>query len=274
MRVKLYGARGSIPVSGRGYVKYGGNTTCLYVENDAGDPVVIDAGSGIREVGGQLIKNKKQEIILLFTHYHWDHIQGFPFFGPAYFKNTTLFIYGPSMEADVRKALSYQMTRPYFPTISISDMPARFDFKQLKNKVRVGSLLVETITNNHPNFTKGLKFTENGKCLVFLTDNEIMHGNIKGRFRKFADFVKKADVLIHDAQYTDEIYKTKIGWGHSTFSQVMQLAQESSVKHVVFTHHDPFSNDEFIDDIVATCSRAYPQLKIEAAREGMEFDLS
>ena len=273
MRVKLYGARGSIPVSGKVSSKYGGNTTCLYVENSAGDPIVIDAGSGIREVGGYLIKNKKHEIVMLFTHYHWDHIQGFPFFGPAYFKNTVLTIHGPAHEVSVKKALSYQMTRPYFPTISIHDMPAKFIFKELKNKVRIGSMLIETITNNHPNFTKGLKFTENGKCLVFLTDNELMMGRPKTKFKKFVDFAKKADILIHDAQYTDEIYKNKPGWGHSTFSQVMQLAQECGVKHVVFTHHDPFSSDEFIDDIVATCSRAYPQLKIAAASEGMEFDL-
>jgi len=273
MFIKIYGARGSIPVSCKTSAKYGGNTTCLYVESSSGNSVIVDAGSGIRELGPYLIKNNKHDLHLIFTHYHWDHIQGFPFFGPFYFKDTVVNIYGPVGEVNPKKALSYQMARPFFPTIELTDLPSKFIFKKLKGKLKVGDLQIQTIINNHPNYTWGLKISEGKKSFAFMTDNELFAQRIKTQLSKFVKFIEGVDILIHDAQYTDDAYQTKIGWGHSTYSQVMRLAIDSHVKHVIFTHHDPFSSDQFIDGVVNDFSRDYPGYNIEAAIEGMEINL-
>ncbi len=273
MFIKFYGTRGSIPVSGASTLKYGGNTTCLYVETNSGESIIVDTGSGARELGMYLIKNKKRKLHLIFTHYHWDHIQGFPFFAPAYSKETSIYIYGPENELIAKKALSYQMHIPFFPTIKLTDLPAKFTFKKASNKIKIGNLAIITISNNHPNYTLGLKFIEDGKTAVFLTDNELFSPNPKSKYNKFVKFVKNSDLLIHDAQYIDEAYKTKLGWGHSTYSQVMQLAKDGRIRRVIFTHHDPSSNDDFISRVVNDMRRQFPDYDIDAARTGTEINI-
>ncbi|MEO0189955.1 MAG: MBL fold metallo-hydrolase, partial [candidate division WOR-3 bacterium] len=250
MFLKFYGTRGSIPVSGSSTIEYGGNTTCLYIETKSGEPIIIDAGSGIRELGIYLMQNKKTTLSLIFTHYHWDHIQGFPFFAPVYSKNTSVNIYGPDNEVGVKKALSYQMRIPFFPTIKLTDLPARFRFNKIKPKFKIGNIAIQVIQNNHPNYTLGLKFNEDKKSVVFLTDNELQSPNPRTPYKRFVKFVQNADLLIHDAQYVDENYQTKIGWGHSTYNQVMQLAKDGGIKRIIFTHHDPSSSDNFINAIL------------------------
>lgn len=273
MVIKLYGTRGSLPVATRETVKYGGNTTCLYVESKAGDAIVVDAGSGIRELGGYLVKKKKTDIHLLFTHYHWDHLQGLPFFAPIFFKNTQLTIYGPIHETTPKEALFHQMMRPYFPTITWGDIMAKVVYKDIKKKIKIGNITIQTIANNHPNYTLGLKFIEGKKSFAFLTDNELFCQKATTPFKKFVEFVKGCDFFIHDAAYTDELYPTRLGWGHSTFNQVMQLAGESGVKKIIFTHHDPPSTDKFVDGIVAQMKKTYPKYSITAAADGMTFIL-
>jgi phosphoribosyl 1,2-cyclic phosphodiesterase len=271
MFVKIYGCRGSIPVANRTTHKYGGNTTCLYVESRAGDAIIIDAGSGIRELGGYLVQNRKAVLHLILTHYHWDHLQGFPFFVPVYLKSTKINIYGAHKEASPKDALSYQMSFPYFPTITLANLPAQFKYRELKKVLNIGPVRIQTMEMNHPNYTKGLRFTEGGKSLVFMTDNELFYPKNKAKYRSFVNFARGAEVLIHDAAYSDEIYPKKIGWGHSTYSQVMQLANDSGVKHVVFTHHDPPTSDAFISDIVKMYRKAHPRFNIEAAADGKTF---
>lgn len=273
MLVRIYGARGSIPVASAATTRYSGNTTCLYVESGEHDAVAVDAGTGIRELGLQFVKNNVTDIHLLFTHYHWDHLQGFPFFVPAFVKDTNLTIYGPSEEVDVKTALTYQMSLPYFPTVTMADLPAQIHYRRLRRQVRIGPLQIRTIPNNHPNFTLGLKFTEKNRSFVFLTDNELTAPNPRTRYKQFVDFIKGAEMLIHDAQYDKSNYGTKIGWGHSTYEDVMQLALDADVKHLVFTHHDPASTDEYIDGMIARFRRQYPDHHIEAARTGMEIQL-
>ncbi len=273
MRIRFYGTRGSIPVSGASTLKYGGNTTCLYVETNSGEPIVVDTGSGARELGIYLMQNKKNNLHLIFTHYHWDHIQGFPFFAPAYSRNTSIYVYGPDNEVIAKKALSYQMHIPFFPTIKLSDLPAKFIFRKTASRIKIGNLSVVTINNNHPNYTLGLKFIEDGKSAVFLTDNELFSPNPRTRYNKFVKFVKDAKLLIHDAQYIDETYKTKLGWGHSTYSQVMQLARDAGIKNVIFTHHDPSSNDDFISKVVNDMRTQFPDYDIDAARTGTEISI-
>ncbi len=273
MYIKIYGCRGSIPVANRQTHRYGGNTTCLYIESSTGDSIIIDAGSGIRELGMDLVQKQRSKLHLILTHYHWDHLQGFPFFVPVYLKSTQISIYGTNKESSARKALSYQMSFPYFPTITMAHLPATFKFRELKKRMQIGNIRIQTMAMNHPNYTQGLRISEKGKTLVFMTDNELLYPKSKAKYRKFVNFTKGASIVIHDAAYSDEIYPKKIGWGHSTYSQVMQLAQDAGVKHVVFTHHDPPTSDDFIEDIVKKYRTAYPGYTIEAAADGMTFTL-
>jgi len=267
MFLRFYGTRGSVPVSNQETKKYGGNTTCLYVESDSGDIIVVDAGTGIRELGSALIAQGKHKINLLFSHYHWDHIQGFPFFAPIFRKETELLVFGASEEVTAEKALSYQMTMPYFPT-GLAGLPAKIVFNDLKRTLSIGSIKIETIVNNHPNHTRGFKFTENNRSFAFLTDNEVRAKKGKTSYEKFVAFLQNVDLLIHDAQYTEEVYKTRIGWGHSTYQQVAELVNEAGVKEFMITHHDHSSSDKFIDRNIKEVRKKYPRLKIEAAAEG------
>ncbi|MGB3479780.1 MAG: MBL fold metallo-hydrolase [bacterium] len=267
MIIKLYGTRGSIAVANKETKKYGGNTTCLYVESNSGDVIVVDAGTGIRLLGVHLIQEKKSRINILFTHYHWDHIQGFPFFTPIFLPSSVIDIYGSSKMTDPKKALSYQMTRPYFPAI-LSELPSKITFKTLKNKLTIGDIEIQTIINNHPDQALGLKFTEGKNSFAFLTDNELFDKNGNTPYKKFVDFIKGVNFFIHDAQYKDDIYKKRLGWGHSTYSQVMKLAEDAGVRNVMFTHHDHGSNDKGIDAIVKGYRGKYPEYNIQAAADG------
>ncbi|MGD8978860.1 MAG: MBL fold metallo-hydrolase [candidate division WOR-3 bacterium] len=267
MLLKFYGTRGSVPVSGPETKKHGGNTTCLYVEAQSGDNIIIDAGTGIRELGRVLVTQGKKRINLIFSHYHWDHIQGFPYFAPVFQKEIELHIYGPADEVAAEKALSYQMTMPYFP-VDLSALPAKIVFHNLKKTLDVGSIKIETIVNNHPNHTRGFKFTEGKKSFAFLTDNEMRAQNGKTLYKEFVDFVRKTDLVIHDAQYTDEVYRMRIGWGHSTYHQVAELVQEAGVRKTMVTHHDHFSSDNFIEKNIKDVRQKFPKLEIEAAADG------
>lgn len=267
MNITFYGTRGSIATANKEVQKYGGNTTCLYIESNSGDAIIVDAGTGIRKAGLYLLENKKSKIHLLFTHYHWDHIQGFPFFAPLFVKNTVIDVYGPNEKVTVEEALAYQMTRPYFPA-SLADLPANMKFRGLGNNIKIGEIIIQTIVNNHPDYTLGLKFTEGEKTFVFLTDNELFAKDGPTPYAKFVDFVKGADVFMHDAQYTDELYEKRVGWGHSTYTQLMQLADDSGVKNVIFTHHDHSSTDKFIDAKLKEMKSKHRGTNIQAAADG------
>jgi phosphoribosyl 1,2-cyclic phosphodiesterase len=267
MLLTLHGTRGSVPVSNKDTRKHGGNTTCLSVESAAGDIIIVDSGTGIRVFGRSLVNRGIHKINLLFSHYHWDHIQGFPFFAPIFMKKTDLHIVGPADEVQVEKALSYQMTMPYFPT-GLSTLPAKISFDKMKKTFTLGGINIGTIVNNHPNHTRGFRFSENNRSFCFLTDNELHAENGKTSYKDFVEFTRGADLLIHDAQYTEEEYKRRIGWGHSTYDQVAKLAQESGVKELMITHHDHFSTDQFIDKNIKEVRKKYPKCKIEAAADG------
>jgi phosphoribosyl 1,2-cyclic phosphodiesterase len=266
MIVTLYGTRGSISVASKETKKYGGNTTCLFVESKTGDPIVIDAGTGIRELGVHLMQSNKTKIHLIFTHYHWDHIQGFPFFAPLFSSKTTIEAYGYSNETTPEKALNYQMTLPYFPA-QLTDFPGRVTFREIKNRLTIGSVSIETIVTNHPNYTLGLRFTEDKNSFVFLTDNELFAKNGNTPYEDFVRFVRGSNFFIHDAQYTDDGYDKKQGWGHSTHGQVVKLARDADVKNVIFTHHDHGSTDQFIDDIVKELTKKHPKINMQAAAD-------
>ncbi|OGS11967.1 MAG: metal-dependent hydrolase [Elusimicrobia bacterium RIFOXYA2_FULL_58_8] len=279
MRIKFWGARGSIPVSGKQYIKYGGSTTCVEVRSRKNDLVIIDAGSGIRLLGKELLKNSHNTFNMLFTHSHWDHVLGFPFFAPIYNKKTRIKIMGCSFSSDpVREIIAKTMQPPGFP-IKFEEISARFEFDSFcSTGSEIGGMEVLPIELSHPNRGLGYKFSESGKTFVFLTDNELGFIHPGGQSPEaYAAFSRGADLLVHDADYTPEEYSRRKTWGHSTWEQALDLALRSGVRALGLFHHNQDRFDSEVDRILAECSRrvrtAGARLKCFAVREGQEVKL-
>jgi CheY-like chemotaxis protein/phosphoribosyl 1,2-cyclic phosphodiesterase len=256
---RLWGTRASIPVSGQRYVRHGGNTSCLEVSK--GDEcIIVDVGSGIRELGLRLAKRGPRKLHLLITHTHWDHIQGFPFFVPTYIPGFELIIYGaPGFGKDLKSIFRGQLDRDYFP-VQFEDMEAKIEFRCVEGDfLQLGSFKVFWEYTHHPAATLAFKFSVCDKTLAYLTDNEFLYGYIGApqeitpdspllvSHQRLVDFLTGVDLLIAEAQYTNEEYHKKIGWGHSSLSNACALAKLSGVKRWVVTHHDPQHTDEFLD---------------------------
>jgi len=276
MKVKFWGCRGSIPSPGQNTMRYGGNTTCLEIRQNGGI-IIVDAGSGIRLLGKQLMKeNDIKEIFLILTHSHWDHLCGFPFFTPAYFPGYKINVYGgPNAQGSLRGYLSHQMTAPFFP-VDFSLMKASFTFGDgCPNMGSIGIVDYFPIPLCHPNGGYGYKFKKNGKTFVFLTDNEPIFPHPGGLSRaEYIEFSRGADLFVHDAQYTDEEYKFTKGWGHSTYEYATQMAIDAGVKKFGIFHHDPDRTDDDLDRYVEMCreqiKNAGAKIECFAISEGME----
>jgi phosphoribosyl 1,2-cyclic phosphodiesterase len=261
MRIKIWGSRGSIPVSGEIYRMYGGNTTCLEVRLDSGEIIIIDAGTGIRELGNSLTpEDLEKPLYMLFTHSHWDHIQGFPFFTPIYNKKTRLMVYGClSVTKSVSDILSFQMEKAYFP-VPLEGVPSKISFTNecIKN-LSIGDAKIDAIENNHPNQCHSLKITENGKTFVFATDNELSQKEPRTGFSEFVEFVENVDCLIHDCMYSDDEIQDRNGWGHSATSEACQLAAQGRVRRFGIFHHDPDRADAEVDRMLSLCKAQLPE---------------
>ena len=278
MKLKFYGTRGSIPICDAGFQQFGGNTTCLQITfTDTNRIVIIDAGTGLRNLGRDLraIGHKQAHIVIAFTHFHWDHIQGFPFFAPAYDpgqKITLLTLGREEAVGHLREVFEVQMQAEYFP-VQLDRMGANFEFLQIAeaSKHFTGINDVETVVtaqkHNHPGGAYSFRIERNGKVLVVCTDVE--HGEqIDPRLVELA---RGADLLVHDAQYTAEELQQRRGWGHSSFDQAMQVAEMAGVKQLALTHHDPEHDDEFLLRIEKLCQERFPNTVL--AREGMEIPI-
>jgi phosphoribosyl 1,2-cyclic phosphodiesterase len=276
MKLKFYGTRGSIPVCDPGFQQFGGNTTCLQITfTDTNRIVIIDAGTGLRNLGRDLraIGHKQEQIVIALSHFHWDHIQGFPFFAPAYDskqKITLLTLGRDQTTTDLRQIFEVQMQAEYFP-VQLDQMGAVFEFLQIADASRHFTAIngVETVVtaqrHNHPGGAYSFRIERNGTVLVVCTDVE--HGEqIDPRLVELA---RGADLLVHDAQYTAEELLKRRGWGHSSFDQAMQLAEMAGVKRLALTHHDPEHDDEFLLRIEKLCQERCPNAVL--AREGMEI---
>jgi phosphoribosyl 1,2-cyclic phosphodiesterase len=287
--VKFWGTRGSIPTPSSWTRVYGGNTSCVEVRFD--DTVFIcDAGSGIRELGKDLlVRNSRPKVLhLLITHTHWDHIQGFPFFTPAYMRDNEIRIYGESAaDNSPYRLLSGQMSSDYFP-VSFRDLGASVIPDFLENgRKEVGGVTVRSLPLNHPGGCHGYIFEKNGCKIVYATDNELEirageafpdfnnEGNLRQMPEALIEAIRGADLLIADAQYDEKEYSTKRGWGHSCCYSVTDLGIRAGVKNLALFHHDPESTDEAIDVKIQTCMRRAEKfggkLTIFAAREGVEM---
>ena len=280
MKITIWGARGSIPTPGPSTTKYGGNTACIEVSLQDGTMIILDAGSGIKNLGRRIVEDRRvTDIYLILTHSHWDHLIGFPFFKPAYSENYTIHVRGgPIAKETVRRYLEHQMEPPYFPA-RFNAMKAKFDFTHgIPIVKQIGSASVTPIPLSHPNGGYGYKIQEDEKTFVFLTDNELEYQHEGGKsLADYIRFCEGADLLLHDAQYTDKEYRSVEGFGHSTVSIALELAIRSHAKRFGLFHHDPDHTDEQIDGIVRDITMLLKQKKagltLFAASEGRELVL-
>ena len=252
MKIKCWGSRGSIPVCGPEYRQYGGTTTCIEIQPQNGNSLIVDAGTGIRRLGIHLLKEKFQSYHLLFTHAHWDHIMGLPFFKPLHIQRKKIRMYHcPYHTPFVNRMLSDLMSPPYFPVpCSLSKADITF-VDENRQAFEIGSVRVETIPISHPNGGGGYKFTENGKTFVFLTDNELGYSHPGAKsFKDYRTFCQNADLLIHDAEYTPKEYDKTAGWGHSRYTDTVRLAIEAGVSTLGLFHLNQERTDHQMDTIL------------------------
>ncbi len=305
MRIKFWGVRGSIPCPGPNTVKYGGNTPCISLRFEALNRlIIIDAGSGLRELGNDLMANHfsngpiNTEIFL--SHTHWDHIMGFPFFVPIYVPGTKIRIYGPVTYQDesLEDVVGGQLTYRYFP-VRQAELSSDIEYIDLKEEcLEIGDgIIVKTKYLNHPIICLGYRFEYRGKVLctaydtepfqnVFCTDPEdptydeemAKEGEEVAREenQRIERFLKGADLLIYDAQYTQKEYvSSKVGWGHTSLEHAIAAAKRCDVKKMALFHHEPMRSDREFDELVDEyCNPKYTgNLECFFAREGMEIDL-
>ncbi len=259
--------------------KYGGNTTCIELKLDDNTLVIFDAGTGIRKLGNKIIQDHSDGTIHLFlTHSHWDHIQGFPFFVPAYSDNVQIKIFGCTPAFDKLKAiLTNQMESGYFP-VNFKELRANISFQEISKKEHwIQNACFTFIRNNHPGIAYGFKVNQNGKAIIFITDNELLPtiNSSYTSMQQFIDFCRDGDVLIHDAHFLPEEMIVTAGYGHSSYEDAFKLGVEANVKHLVFFHHDPDRKDDEIEAIIRRYREKRDNLKIsmklDAAREGLSY---
>jgi phosphoribosyl 1,2-cyclic phosphodiesterase len=279
MTVKLWGVRGSIPSPGPSTVKYGGNTSCVSLHMDDDVTVVLDAGSGVRNLG-KILAGKKTPIYMLLTHDHWDHIQGFPFFAPIYEAGREVAMFPARSGHEMMCTLVQQMDGAHFPVTEdqlrstkhcVTDMHAEAWFA-------MKGISLRRIPTNHPGGCTGMRVKDEGRAIVYIPDNEMNPpGTRTTEFDAFVKFCRGADILMHDSQYTPADFPLKKGWGHSLWSEACELAAAANVKQLLLFHHDPDRTDEQIDEIEsearAWMEKKNPSVKVDAAREGMTFEL-
>jgi phosphoribosyl 1,2-cyclic phosphodiesterase/CheY-like chemotaxis protein len=293
MRLRFWGTRGSIPVPGPHTTRYGGNTSCVQVVSN-NVLIILDCGTGVRELGLNLLKTHEPpiEAHILLSHTHWDHIQGFPFFPPALAPGNHVTLYSArGYEKPLKQVLEGQMDYTYFP-IKLAQMASDLAFRELDEETfDIGHVQVSTHFLNHTVLTMGYRLFSGGKTVVYATDTEPF-GTYHSRQRaggpplsqfvhegdqRFVSFVQDADVLIHDAQYTEAEYPSKVGWGHSTVDYAVEVALAAGVKHLVLFHHDVTRTDTQVAQLEQYAREKLHQLgsdmQVSAAAEGTEIDL-
>ena len=290
--VNFWGTRGSIPTPGFKTKRFGGNTSCVEVR--AGETLLIcDAGTGLRELGLDLASRglTTVEAHMFFSHTHWDHIQGFPFFIPAYAPTTTLNVYEVSpSETRFENLLRGQMASDHFP-VSFSDLGSRIVAKHFdaQGQVTINDVQVACLEQTHPGQSFAYSFEYDGKKIIYATDSEIdltlenpdeVAEDLTALRRspaKLVEFVRGADLLIADGQYTDDEYPNKVGWGHARANTVVDLAIQADVKQCAIFHHDPLHSDKRVEEIVdegrARARAAGSDVQVLGAREGLELKI-
>ena len=285
MFVRFWGTRGSIPTPGPGTTRYGGNTSCVELQSEDGNLFVFDCGTGIRELGLSLLGRSATppRIHILIGHTHWDHIQGFPFFTPVFLPGTEINIYATlGFQRSLEEALAGQMQYSYFP-VKLQELASRIHYTELdEGFFRIGDCLVETQYLNHTAPTIAYRITEGSTSVAYVTDHEPFWKSSGPVFlhpgdQRHVEFVRGVDLLIHDAQYSEEEYKGKIGWGHSPIGYVRDVALAAGVKRLALFHHDPTHDDAWIEGVEHDLREAFAaenaSIEVFAAAEQMELKI-
>jgi len=276
MHIRFWGTRGSIPTPGPNTVRYGGNTSCVEVRDATGTLLVLDAGTGLRELGVALMSSNGSRpfsIDLLLSHLHWDHIQGIPFFRPAYDPNSMLRIRGPKQSRPMKELLGMGMDDPFFP-VDLDDLPAKLQIGELEHlsDEQIGKFRVRSAHLYHPAPALAYRIEADGRSLVYATDTE---DPFSGKPNPVVELAKGADTLIHDAQFLKSDFKPT--WGHSTIETAIDVAASAKVKRLILYHHDPDRSDDALDHIGRDAQRAaherVPGLEVLVAREGLELEV-
>ena len=263
MKIKFWGTRGSIPVNGKEFCKYGGNTSSVEILPSENISFILDAGSGIRNAGIDIIKRKEVEKIFIFlSHFHTDHIVGLPFFTPFYKENYSINIFGlPYIYNTIEKIVDLIIGPPFF-TLTKENFKAKILFKNLSigDVFNINGVIVSTIKVNHPDPTLGYKIIYKNQTIVYITDNELIQNNqlsldniekvIREKHVDLIEFCKNADVLIHDTSYDIDDYNERIGWGHSNIYSAAMLGHLAKVKKLYLFHYDPSYDDNKIDTLL------------------------
>ena len=279
MIIRCWGARGSVPVSGSEYLKYGGDTCCVEVETAGGASLVIDAGSGIRRLGNKIIEDGRREVNMFFTHSHWDHILGFPFFKPIYLDGMRLNMFGcPYTQESIKRMLSRTMSYPNFP-VRLEDVKADIFFHETcAERIMIHDAAISSIALSHPNHSTGYKIVADGKTFVFFTDHELGYDHPGSRSHaEYIEFVSGADLLVHDSEYSERDYPAKMAWGHSIFTRALEFAVEAKVGAFGLFHHNQERTDSQIDAMVRECEdilvKKNSKMRCFAVRQDMEVRL-
>ncbi|MBI5777027.1 MAG: diguanylate cyclase [Nitrospirae bacterium] len=285
LKVRFWGTRGSVPTPGPQTAKYGGNTSCVEVRAQDGTIIVLDCGTGARLLGLDLLKSASRpfRINLFIGHTHWDHIQGFPFFTPAFLPDTELNVFAPAgLQRSVEDALAGQMQYSYFP-VTLRDLRSRIHFTELEEGFfRLGDAMIETQYLNHTAPTISFRISSGGATVAYVTDHEPFWNSSGSQFKHPGDqrhiaFLNGADLVIHDAQYSLEEYPSKIGWGHSTVDYATEIAMAAGVKQLALFHHDPLHDDHEIARMEGVARHLVKErgaaLDVVAAAEGLTLDV-
>ncbi|MCB1047328.1 MAG: MBL fold metallo-hydrolase [Calditrichaeota bacterium] len=273
MKVRFWGVRGGVPTPGAGHARFGGNTSCISVESDSGELLILDAGTGLRLLGNQLLQRAPQgglEATILFSHLHWDHIQGIPFFKPLFNpRNTFRFMGQDTKDLTFQRSLEVQQASSFFP-VDLEYMSARKSFHSLtEGTFQQGPFSIQARRLNHPGGCLGFRIQVGEACLVYATDTEHI---VEGPDPVIVDLARHADLLIFDTNYTPEEYRQgRVGWGHSTWEHAILNARAAGVRRLVMFHHDQDHDDVAMDAIERAahqhCGNCF------AAREGMVLQL-
>ncbi len=275
LKIHFWGVRGSIACPGAATVKYGGNTPCVEMMV-GGHRLIFDAGTGIHVLGQALATDLPVRGHLFFSHFHWDHIQGFPFFSPAFKQGNEFDIYGGVIQhgVTIEQRLREQMMHPNFPVpLQVMGAELRFHNLEYGADVQLDGVKIQTGLLNHPGRAMGYRVNWQELAVAYITDTEHFSDKLDPHVLRLAD---RADVLIYDSTYTDcEYYDpqaSKVGWGHSTWQEGVKLAQAANVKQLVIFHHDPSHDDLFMDEVAIAAASVFPRSVV--AWEGMEISLA
>ena len=280
MIITFYGVRGSAPTPGPTTLKYGGNTSCVHLAMDNGQDVILDAGTGMKQLGRKLFQ-KTTPINIILSHVHWDHIQGYPFFEPIFQADRQIDVF-TSADSNDRSpgALFKQMDGVNFP-VTLNELPSQNTciFDNVESILHKKNIHIIKKPLNHPGGGTAYRIEEDGMSMAYVTDNELDPPyKVHTTYDEWVDFVHGVDVLIHDAQYTEDDMPHKHGWGHSLISQVRQLAIDAEVGTLVMFHHDPDRSDAELDEIQIENESHFKNKRNPAksicAAEGMQIKLS